>query len=74
MSLSPAYAVDRNFHFVDPAEREDQPDKILWRILRGLLYDISYRIRDGGVERYAFDLHASEIDSDELSRLKRSFH
>jgi hypothetical protein len=68
------YAVGRNFYFVDSAKREEQPDEVFRRILRGLLDDIPHRVRNGGMKCYAFDLHASEVDSNELSRLKRSFH
>jgi hypothetical protein len=39
-----------------------------------LLHDISYSVCDGSMESDALDLHASEIDSNELSRFERGFH
>src|ERR1700730_3844057 len=74
MSLACVDAVGGNLYFIDTAKREEYPDEILRRILGGLLHDISYRVCDGSMEGDALDLHAGEIDSNELSRFERGFH
>jgi hypothetical protein len=73
-TLSSPYTFGGNFHLVDPTERKEQSNEILRRVLRGLLDDITDRVRDGGVEGYRLDLHAREVDPDELTRLERRFH
>lgn len=72
--LSRVDAIGGNFHFVDPAKRKEQPNEILRRVLRSLLDYIADRVGDGGVEGYLLDLHACEVDPDELSCIELSCH
>lgn len=73
-TLSSAYAAGGNLHLVDPTERKEHSNEILGWVLRGLLDDIPDRVSDGDVKVYLLDLHAREVDPDELSRSERSFH